>query len=62
MLWFSGHEACGILAPQLGIEPAPPALEGEVSTTRPPGKSRFYFLNFSDITVNWHVTIPSPCL
>ena len=43
MLWFSGHEACGILAPQLGIEPAPPALEGEVLTTRPPGKSRFYF-------------------
>ena len=28
-----------ILAPQLGIKPAPPALEGEVLTTGPPGKS-----------------------
>ena len=36
---FFGHEACGILAPQPGIEPAPPALEGEVLTTGPPGKS-----------------------
>ena len=34
-----GHEACGILASQSGIEPAPPALEGEGSTTEPPGKS-----------------------
>ena len=37
--WFFGHEACGILAPRPGIEPAPPALEGEVLTTGPPGKS-----------------------
>ena len=29
----------GILAPQQGIEPTPAALEGEVLTTRPPGKS-----------------------
>ena len=35
-----GHEACGILAPWPGIEPALPALEGEVLTTGPPGKSR----------------------
>ena len=28
-----GHEACGILAPQPRIEPAPLALEGEVLTT-----------------------------
>ena len=34
-----GHEACGILAPRPGIEPAPPALEGEVLTTGPLGKS-----------------------
>ena len=40
MFWFFGHEACGILAPQPGIEPAPPALEGEVLTTGPPGKSQ----------------------
>ena len=32
-------EACVILAPRPGIEPAPPALEGEVITTGPPGKS-----------------------
>ena len=39
MFWFFGPEACGILAPRPGIEPAPPALEGEVSTTGLPGKS-----------------------
>ena len=39
MFWFFGHEACGILAPEPGIEPAPPALEGKVPTTGPPGKS-----------------------
>ena len=40
MFWFFGPEACGILAPWPGIEPAPPALEGEVLTTGPPGKSQ----------------------
>ena len=39
MFWFFGRKACGILAPQPGIEPTPPALEGEVLTTGPPGKS-----------------------
>ena len=39
MFWFFGHEACGILAPWPGIEPTPPALEGEVLTTGLPGKS-----------------------
>ena len=39
MFWFLGHEACGILASCPGIKPAPPALEGEVLTTEPPGKS-----------------------
>ena len=52
-LWFGflGHEACEILAPRPGIEPAPPALEGEVLiTTGPPGKSpRSVFLKMSDI-------------
>ena len=37
MFWFFGQEARGILAPRPGIEPAPPALEGEV-LTGPPGK------------------------
>ena len=39
MFWvFFCHKACGILAPPPGIEPAPSALEGEVSTTGLPGK------------------------
>ena len=45
MFWFFGSEACGILAPQPGIKPAPPSLEGEVFfledevlTTGLPGK------------------------
>jgi len=36
---FFGPGVCGILAPQPGIEPTPPALEGEVLTTGPLGKS-----------------------
>ena len=39
VVWFFGYKACGILAPQPGTEHAPPALEGEVLTTGPPGKS-----------------------
>ena len=42
MFWFFGHEACGILAPRPGIEPTPPALEGEVLTTGPLGKSQYH--------------------
>ena len=46
MFCFFGREARGILAPQPGIEPAPPALEVEVLTTGPPGKSLLQlFLN-----------------
>ena len=44
MFWFFGREACGILAPQPGVEPTPPALEGEVLTTGPPGKSPHWLL------------------
>ena len=39
MFWFFGCKACVILAPQPGIEPAPPALGGKVLTTGRPGKS-----------------------
>ena len=35
---FFGHKACGILAPQSVIEPAPPALEGEVLTIQWPAR------------------------
>ena len=31
MFCFYGHEASGILAPQLGIESVPPALEGSLN-------------------------------
>ena len=36
---FFGLEAFGTLSSPPGIEPAPPALEGEVLTTGLPGKS-----------------------
>ena len=38
MFCFFGYKAYEILAPQLGVELAPPALEGQVLTTGPPGK------------------------
>ena len=44
VLVFLGLEACGILASQSGSKPAPLAVEGEVSTTGPPGKSLPSFL------------------
>ena len=50
MFWFFDSEACGILAPQPGIEPIPPALEGEDLTTGPPGKSPEIFLKHLIIT------------
>ena len=37
--WFFGQEACGSLALQTGMEPAPPALESRILITGPPGKS-----------------------
>ena len=39
-IWLFGREACGILVPQPGIEPAPPALKSKVLTTGPLGKSQ----------------------
>ena len=36
--WFFGCEARGVLVPWPGIKPTPPALEGEVLATGPPGK------------------------
>ena len=33
---FLGHEACGSLDPRPGIEPTPPALEGQDLTTGSP--------------------------
>ena len=58
MFWIFGHVAGGISAPEPGIEPATPALEGEILTTGLPGKSlllillilplNFTFLNISE--------------
>ena len=42
---FLGHEACGILAPQPGIKPVPPTLEGEVLTTRMLGNSHQFIVS-----------------
>ena len=36
--WFSGHEACGTLAPWPGIEPVPPALGARCLKQRSPRK------------------------
>ena len=49
MFRFFGREERGILAPWPGIEPAPPALEGEVLTTGPPGKSLGWLLKMVKI-------------
>ena len=39
MFLLFGFQACVVLVPQPGIKPTPSALEGEVLTTGPPGKS-----------------------
>ena len=49
MFWFRGHESCETSA----LEPAAPAVEGEVSTPENPGKSQathFYsFIFFFEV-------------
>ena len=40
IFWFSGFKVCEILAPRSVFQAAPPALKGEVLTTRPPRKSQ----------------------
>lgn len=47
MFWLFGLEAGGILLPQPGTELSLLVLEGEVVTTRPPGKSPSLLLLFS---------------
>ena len=48
MFWVFVQEASGILAPRPGIEPTPPALEGKVLTTWPPGKFLLHNLFWPD--------------
>ena len=52
--------ACGILVPQPGIEPGPPALGATgVSATGPPGKSQGNFLKFS---FSWNIIALKCCV
>ena len=49
---FFGPEAYEILAPQPGIKPVPPSLEGKVLTTGPPGKCPYlYFKPIQKLSV-----------
>ena len=43
LFYVLGLNACGLLAPQPGIEPVSPVLGGGVLTTGPPGKSPALF-------------------
>ena len=52
-------QACGILVPWSGIEPASPEVEGRFLTTRPPGKSLGFFLTEFTLkttgTIFWNI-------
>ena len=63
MFWFYGQEAWRVLAPWPGIKPAPPALEGKVLTTGPPGKSFIILLKALQrpcLTVGSQPILPLP--
>ena len=47
MFWFFGCEVCRILPPWPGIKLTAPALEAEVLTTGPPGKTPRQILSAS---------------
>lgn len=51
IFWCFGPEVHGILAPQPGIQAAPPALEGEIPDTEPSGKSLHLCCNQQDPSV-----------
>ena len=51
MLWFFGHTACRVLAPQPGIELSPFTLEGNVLTTGPPKSLEVISPSFSCIHI-----------
>ena len=44
MVWIFRYKVCGILAPWLGIEPTPPALEGKDLTNGSPGTFLKFFI------------------
>ena len=62
MSWVFSHRVCVTSAPQPETKPAPFALEGEVLTTGPPGKSLFmHFLTHDSSTLSFSCSrIPGP--
>ena len=56
MFWFFGHEACAILAPQPGIEPTPPAVQGKPYhwSAREVPKDVFNFLILINLAVKYY--------
>ena len=54
-VWFFGHEACGLLASQTGIEPTSPALEGEVLTTGPSCSHSWYLVFLTSVVCASHI-------
>ena len=62
---FSCPTACGVLVPQPGLGPAPPALEGGPLATGPPEKS-LYLLSMNETNLSHHhffsITIFVPSL
>ena len=61
MFQFLGSKACVILAPHPGIEPAPPALEGEVLTTGLPARPQDGDFHRNRLTVVVKVVAPQSC-
>ena len=57
--WLFDYEACEILGPWPGIEPAPPVMEDKVLTTGLPGKSLSVFLKGILIVVKYTKHLPS---
>ena len=62
LVWFFffGPKTRGILTLQPGMEPAPPALEGEVLISGPPGKFLNVFLKKQKINERTYHNVPHP--
>ena len=59
MFCFIGPEACGVLAPLPNTQPTPPALEGKVLTTGPPGKFWIFLIKLSTIPISLKALLQS---
>ena len=52
MFWFFGYSTCGNLSSPTRVQTCTAALGGEVSATRPPGKSLFFsFKNIFAVSI-----------